>query len=135
MQGAKKANLTACLNSIVACTSLKVILTTLPPPPQKKKNFDKHYIDYCSSLTKILPQNIFTFPLGKLRTEFTSPIAKSTCPGLSDTTFFSPYYGNMSMLDLTTQHFNRIFCVVIKLLFCSLHNSRKIQCSLTVKQT
>ena len=31
----------------------------------------------------------FTCPLGKLRTEFTSPIAISTSPGLSDTTFFS----------------------------------------------
>ena len=31
----------------------------------------------------------FTCPWGKLRTEFTSPIAKSTCPGLSDTTFFA----------------------------------------------
>ena len=27
--------------------------------------------------------------LGKLKTEFTSPIAKSTSPGLSDTTFFA----------------------------------------------
>ena len=31
----------------------------------------------------------FNCPLGKLRTEFTSPIAKSTSPGLSDTTFFA----------------------------------------------
>ena len=31
----------------------------------------------------------FTCPLGKLRTEFTSPIAKSSSPGLSDTTFFA----------------------------------------------
>ena len=30
----------------------------------------------------------FTYPLGKLRTEFSSPIAKSTSPGQSDTTFF-----------------------------------------------
>ena len=28
-------------------------------------------------------------PLGKLRTQFTGPIAKSTSPGLSDTTFFA----------------------------------------------
>ena len=27
--------------------------------------------------------------MGKLKTEFTSPIAKSTSPGLSDTTFFA----------------------------------------------
>ena len=31
----------------------------------------------------------FTCPLGKLITKFTSPIAKSTSPGLSDTTFFA----------------------------------------------
>ena len=31
----------------------------------------------------------FTCPSGKLRTEFTSPTAKSTSPRLSDTTFFA----------------------------------------------
>ena len=31
----------------------------------------------------------FTCPSGKLITEFTSPIAKPTSPGLSDTTFFA----------------------------------------------
>ena len=31
----------------------------------------------------------FTYPSGKLRTEFTSPMVKSTSPGLSDTTFFA----------------------------------------------
>ena len=31
----------------------------------------------------------FTYPSGKLITEFTNPIAKSTSPGLSDTTFFT----------------------------------------------
>ena len=31
----------------------------------------------------------FTCPSGKLITEFTSPIAKSTSPGLSDTIFFA----------------------------------------------
>ena len=30
-----------------------------------------------------------TCPSGKLRTEFTSPIAKSTSPGLLDTAFFA----------------------------------------------
>ena len=33
-----------------------------------------------------------TCPLGKLKTEFTSPIAKSTSPGLSDTTFFARWF-------------------------------------------
>ena len=31
----------------------------------------------------------FTYPSGKIITEFTSPIANSTSPGLSDTTFFA----------------------------------------------
>ena len=31
----------------------------------------------------------FTRPSGKLRTNFTSPIAKFTSPGLSDTAFFA----------------------------------------------
>ena len=31
----------------------------------------------------------FTYPSGKLRTEFSSPIVKSTSPKLSDTTFFA----------------------------------------------
>ena len=35
---------------------------------------------------------IITCPSGKLRTEFTSPIAKSTSPGLSDSTFFARWY-------------------------------------------
>ena len=33
-----------------------------------------------------------TRPLGKWKTEFTSPIAKSTCPGLLDTTFFACWW-------------------------------------------
>ena len=36
-------------------------------------------------------QKNFTSPSGKLRTEFTSLIAKSTSPGLSDNTFFAPW--------------------------------------------
>ena len=38
---------------------------------------------------KLNSSNYFTCPSGKLRTEFTSPIAKSTSPGLSDTKFFA----------------------------------------------
>ena len=37
---------------------------------------------------KLNSSKYFTCPSGKLRTEFTSPIAKSTSPGLSNTTFF-----------------------------------------------
>ena len=38
---------------------------------------------------KLNSSKYFTCPSGKLRREFTSPIAKSTSPGLSETTFFA----------------------------------------------
>ena len=38
---------------------------------------------------KLNSSKYFTCPSGKLRTEFTSPIAKSTSPGLSDASFFA----------------------------------------------
>ena len=37
----------------------------------------------------LILRKVFACPLGKLSTEFTSPIAKSSSPGLSDTTFFA----------------------------------------------
>ena len=40
----------------------------------------------------------FTCPLGKLRTEFTSLIVKSTSPGLWDTTFFAR--GNHKLISI-----------------------------------
>ena len=47
-------------------------------------------IDYSSTVIviRISKKNISCL-LGKLKTEFTSPIAKSTSPGLSNTTFFA----------------------------------------------
>ena len=50
---------------------------------------------------KLNSSKYFTCPSGKLRTEFTSPIAKSTSPGLSDTTFFARcmYLHNREDLD------------------------------------
>ena len=57
--------------------------------------FDPHefirnlkYLFYSTSVILVLPK-IFACPSGKLSTEFTSPIAKSTSTGLSDTTFFA----------------------------------------------
>ena len=47
---------------------------------------------YSNSLKNI------TFLLGKLKTEFTSPIAKSTSPGLSDSTFFA-HCGSLHFLS------------------------------------
>ena len=46
------------------------------------------------------PKNL-TYPSGKLRTEFTSPVTNSTSPGLCDTTFFAhaarPLHVNLKM--------------------------------------
>ena len=43
-----------------------------------------------------------TCPSGKLITEFTSPIAKSTSPGLSDTTFFSHWRNGITRMTRMT---------------------------------
>ena len=51
-------------------------------------------IDYSSSVIWI-PYNSFACLSGKLRTEFTSPIAKSTSPGLTDTSFFARCWGSL----------------------------------------
>ena len=48
-------------------------------------------IDYNPSVIWISPKNS-TCPSGKLRTKITSPIAKSTSPGLSDMTFFARWF-------------------------------------------
>jgi len=46
------------------------------------------YLSYITFIILIL-RKIFACPWGKLSTEFTSPIAKSTSPGLSDMAFFA----------------------------------------------
>ena len=51
---------------------------------------------------KLNSSKYFTCPSGKLRTEFTSPIAKSTSCELSDTTFFAHCF-----LDHTSNRFRR----------------------------
>ena len=45
-------------------------------------------INYNPSVTWIFPKSS-TCPSGMLRTKLTNPVAKSTSPGLSDTTFFA----------------------------------------------
>ena len=57
-------------------------------------------IDYNPSVIWISPKN-FTCPLAKLRTKITSPIAKSSSPGLSDMTFFA-----CCVAQLKSQTFN-----------------------------
>ena len=66
---------------VVVCTRPRVFLTS----PRK---FLISSVDYSSSVIWISKKKP-TCPLGKLRTEFTSPISKSTSSGLSDTTFFA----------------------------------------------
>ena len=61
-------------------------MLTPPPPPPKKNLMDR--IDYCFSIMWISPKK-FICLLGKLRTEFTTPMRKSTSPELLDTTCFA----------------------------------------------
>ena len=75
-QGAKKIIFTACHSG-----KLKLVLTSHDVISTSPKNF----LFFCYSNSS---ENI-TCPSGKLNTEFTSPIAKSTSPRLSDTTFFA----------------------------------------------
>ena len=82
-QGVKKVSLTVChLGELyLACTSLRVSLTAL------KKVFDEQdCIQFFCNLNS--PKN-FTCPAGKLRREFTSPIAQSTSGRLLDTNFIA----------------------------------------------
>ena len=82
-QGVKNVSLTVChLGKLyLACTSLRVSLTAL------KKVFDEQdCIQFFCNLNS--PKN-FTCPAGKLRREFTSPIAQSTSGRLLDTNFIA----------------------------------------------
>ena len=81
-QGAKKIIFTACLSgklkSFLAQTSF-----SNSPKPFWWAELISQFFCYSNSSKNI------TCPSGKLKTEFTCPIAKSTSPGLSDTTFFA----------------------------------------------
>ena len=72
-------------------------------------------IGYSSSVIWIPPKN-FICPLCKLRTEITSPIAKSTSPGLSDTTFFAHWPLTLDFFSLGHTLFFHCFTVVIMML-------------------
>ena len=82
-QAAKKVSFRACHSGKLwlARTSPRVISTS------PKTFFDEQgWLQFSSNLN--FPKN-FTQPSGKLKKGFTSPIAKSTSPGLSDNTFFA----------------------------------------------
>ena len=67
------------------------------------------HLSYSTFVILIL-RNIFTCLSGKLSTEFTSPIAKSTSPGLSDTTFFACCCSNLAHAQVVMYLLNeRVF--------------------------
>ena len=85
-QGAKKVTFKACHSGKLKLeyTSPNVI------PTSPKNNFTgRNDLGIPSSSVIWISQKNFSCPLIKLRTKFTSPIAKPTSPGLSDTTFFA----------------------------------------------
>ena len=82
-QGAKKVIFTACHSDKLKLTSTGPnIISTSPKNVLISRLISQFFCNLNSSKN-------FTCPSGKLITEFTSPIAKSTSPGLSDTTFFA----------------------------------------------
>ena len=84
IQGAKKIIFTARHSG-----KLKLAFTSPDVISTNPKSFLISRTDFTVLLLfKFLKKNI-TCPLGKLQTEFTSPIAKLTSPGLLDTTFFA----------------------------------------------
>ena len=82
-QGAKKVIFTAFHSGKLKLTFTSPnIISTSPKNVLMSRLISQFFCNLNSSKK-------FTCPLGKLTTEFTSPIAKSTSPGLLDTTFFA----------------------------------------------
>ena len=85
-QGAKKVIFTAChLGKLKLTFSIPNIISTSPKNVLMSRLISQFFCNLNSS-------NNFTCPLGKLITQFTSPITKSRSPGPSDTTFFACYW-------------------------------------------
>ena len=84
IQGAKKV-------SFMACHSGKFLLV-LPKSLFNQPRNVFHKQRWLQFFCNLNFWKNFTCPSGKLRTEFTSLIAKSTIPGLSDTTFVACWY-------------------------------------------
>ena len=82
-QGAKKIIFTACHSG-----KLKLAFTSPDVISTSSKSFSSSRIDFTFLLLfKFLKEH--HLPVGQVKTDFTSPIAKFTSPGLSDTTFFA----------------------------------------------
>ena len=63
----------------------------LAPKAFRRAELISHFFCYSNSSKNI------TCPSDKLKTDFTCPIAKSTSPGLSDTTFFARWASNLGV--------------------------------------
>ena len=84
LQGAKKIIFTVCHSG-----KLKLAFTSPDVISTRPRSFLMSRIDFNSSSVIEIAQKNITCPSGKLTTEFTSLIAKSTSLGVSDTTFFA----------------------------------------------
>ena len=106
--GAKKVSFTAChLGKLLpVCTSPRVFLTS-------PKNCVISSIDYSSSVISISQKTSLAL---LARTEFTSLIAKSTSPRLTDTTFFAHWVSN-SILWLMAPSYQCYVGVICSLYF------------------
>ena len=82
-QGAKKVIFTACHSGKLKLTFTSPNIISTSP---KNVLMSRLILQFLSNLN--FSKNV-TCPSAKLITEFTSPIAKSTSRGLSDTTFFA----------------------------------------------
>ena len=83
LQGAKKVIFTACHSGKLKLTFTSPnIISTSPKNVLMSRLISQFFCNLYSSKN-------FSCPSGKLITEFTSPIAKCSSPGLSDTTLFA----------------------------------------------
>ena len=95
---------------------------------QCKKSFDEQdWLQFFYNLN--FPEN-FACPSGNLKTEFTNPVAKSTSPGLLDTTFFARWFGCVERIVYTTKPGGCKFDLAQSILF-RLRISLKISGDLT----
>ena len=88
---------------------------------------------FSTSTVILILRKLFTCPSGKLTTESTSPIAKSTSPGLSDTTFFARCIRSWTCSDVKTWRKNiglKDSLVVQYFLFLSRFPKRKVMLSI-----
>ena len=98
-QGAKKIIFIACLSC-----KLKLAFTSPDIISTSPKRF----------LTRIDFTVLLLWPSGRLKTEFTSPIEKSTSRGLSDTTFFARCGENNTYLWTTFISTTRLIAILKK---------------------